>query len=117
MVLIAVAAMVLTVIGSTWWLTMGRYTDAPQLVNMPRAQAEATATRNGFKLIFGETAFSETVEKDVVLTPGPAASSERIVKGGTITLILSLRPGTLPGARCGRHGAGLPPRPRSRTPT
>jgi beta-lactam-binding protein with PASTA domain/serine/threonine protein kinase len=95
MVLVAVAAMVLTVIGSTWWLTMGRYTDAPQLVNMPRAQAEATATRNGFKLIFGETAFSETVEKDVVLSQNPPFE-ERIVKGGTITLVLSRGPERYP---------------------
>jgi serine/threonine-protein kinase len=94
-VLVAVAAMVLTVIGSIWWLTIGRYTDAPQLVNMPRAQAEATAARNGFKLIFGEPAFSETAEKDVVLSQDPPFE-EQVVKGGTITLVLSRGPERYP---------------------
>jgi beta-lactam-binding protein with PASTA domain len=91
LVLIAVAAMVLTILGSTWWVTIGRYTEAPQLVNTSRAQAEATATRNGFKLLFGDPVYSETVQQDVVLTQDPA-SAAKIVKGGTITLVLSKGP-------------------------
>jgi serine/threonine-protein kinase len=93
--LIAVAAMVLTVVGSTWWVTSGRYTEAPQLVNMPRAQAEATAERNGFSLVFGEPVHNETIAKDVVLIQDPAVEEE-IVRGGTITLILSLGPERYP---------------------
>jgi serine/threonine-protein kinase len=95
MVLVAIAAMVLTVIGSTWWVTLGRYTDTPQLVNMPRAQAEATATRNGFKLVYTEGAYSESVDKDVVLSQEPPVD-ERIVRGGTISLALSLGPERYP---------------------
>jgi serine/threonine-protein kinase len=90
-VLAAVLAMVLTVIGSTWWVTSGRYTEAPQLVNMPRTQAEATATRNGFTLKFGDPVYNETVDKDVVLIQDPSSGAE-IVKGGSITLTLSLGP-------------------------
>jgi serine/threonine-protein kinase len=93
--LIAVTAMVLTVIGSTWWVTSGRYTEAPQLVNMPRAQAEATAKRNGFSLVFGDPVYNETIDKDVVLIQDPAFEQE-IVRGGTITLILSLGPERYP---------------------
>jgi beta-lactam-binding protein with PASTA domain/serine/threonine protein kinase len=95
LVLVAVAAMVLTLIVSTWWLTIGRYTEAPQLVNMPRSQAEATATRNGFTLLFGDPAYSETAGKDVVLSQDPPYGKE-LVKGGTITLILSLGPERYP---------------------
>jgi serine/threonine-protein kinase len=95
LVLAAVAVMVLTVIGSTWWVTSGRYTDAPQLVDMPRAQAEATATRNGFTLRFGAATYSETVDKDVVLTQDPSPGDE-IVRGGSVTLVLSLGPERYP---------------------
>jgi beta-lactam-binding protein with PASTA domain/serine/threonine protein kinase len=91
LVLVAVAAMVLTVIGSTWWVTIGRYTEAPQLVNMPRTQAEATAIRDGFKLLYGDPVYNETVDKDVVLIQDPAVGAE-IINGGTITLVLSLGP-------------------------
>ena len=44
--------MVLVVIGSTWWVTMGRYTDAPTLVNMTKAQAELYAKQHHFELFY-----------------------------------------------------------------
>jgi beta-lactam-binding protein with PASTA domain len=90
-ILAAVVLMVLTVIGSAWWVTMGRYTDSPQLVNMTRAQAEQKATQKGFKLFYADGEYSETVKKDVVLDQHPKVD-QRIVKGGTITLLLSLGP-------------------------
>jgi beta-lactam-binding protein with PASTA domain len=89
--LVAVALMVLTVLGSTWWVTMGRYTEAPLLQNMTRAQAEQRAAQDGFKLKYADGSFSETVAKDVVLSQKPAGE-EQIVRGGTITLTLSLGP-------------------------
>jgi eukaryotic-like serine/threonine-protein kinase len=87
--------MVLTVIGSTWWVTLGRYTDSPQLVNMTRAQAEQKARTDGFTLLYGDGSYSEQVAKDTVLTQDPAPD-ERIVRGGTITLTLSLGPERYP---------------------
>jgi serine/threonine-protein kinase len=93
--LVAVALMVLTVLGSTWWVTMGRYTEAPLLQNMTRAQAEQRAVQDGFKVKYGDGAFSETVAKDVVLGQDPAAE-EQIVRGGTIILSLSLGPERYP---------------------
>lgn len=74
-----------------WWLGAGRYTTAPSLLRMEKEQAEATAGRLGFDIEYGEGKFHETVRKDVVLEqdPGPQV---RIVKGGTITLVLSLGP-------------------------
>ena len=90
-ILAAVALMILTVLGSTWYVTLGRYTEAPQLVNMTRAQAEQTAARDGFKLFYGDGQYNETVAKDTVLSQKPGAT-QRIVKGGTIELSLSLGP-------------------------
>jgi eukaryotic-like serine/threonine-protein kinase len=95
LILAAVVLMVLTVVGSTWWVTMGRYTESPQLINMTRAQAEQKASQEGFKLFYGDGKYSETVNKDVVLTQDPAVD-QRIVKGGTITLSLSLGPERYP---------------------
>ncbi|MBL7256527.1 Stk1 family PASTA domain-containing Ser/Thr kinase [Paractinoplanes lichenicola] len=87
----AVAVMVLVVIGSTWWVTLGRYTDSPPMVNMTKAQAELYAQQNGFELFYGDGAYSETVAKDTVVSQDPPAN-ERIVKGGVLTVNLSLGP-------------------------
>ncbi|GIF68117.1 serine/threonine protein kinase [Asanoa ishikariensis] len=74
---------------SGWWWGMGRYTVAPQLASMTKAAAEQQATRGGFTIAYGEAQFDEKVDKDVVLSQQPAAAG-RILKGGTITLVLSL---------------------------
>jgi eukaryotic-like serine/threonine-protein kinase len=89
LILAAVAVMLLTVVGTTWYVTLGRYTQAPQLVNMTRAQAEEAAHRDGYELLYGDGQFSETVAKDTVLAQNPAAT-QRIVHGGSIKLTLSL---------------------------
>ena len=95
LILAAVVLMVFVVVGSTWWVTFGRYADAPQLVSMSRAQAEQVAAKEGFELKIGEGAFSETVPKDVVLSQDPAPA-EQIIKGGVVTLSLSLGPERYP---------------------
>ncbi|MEV4637299.1 Stk1 family PASTA domain-containing Ser/Thr kinase [Actinoplanes sp. NPDC049548] len=91
----AVALMVLTVVFSTWWVTAGRYTDAPQLVNMTRVQAEQEAKAKGFSLAFDDGRYDENIPKDVVLGQDPPAE-ERLVKGGLLTLTLSLGPERYP---------------------
>lgn len=85
----AIAVMVLVVIGSTWWVTLGRYTDAPTLVNMTKDQAELYAKEHHFELFYGDGAYSESLPKDTVVSQNPGPQ-EKIVKGGTITLSLSL---------------------------
>ncbi|HEY7273834.1 MAG TPA: Stk1 family PASTA domain-containing Ser/Thr kinase [Actinoplanes sp.] len=95
LLLLAVALMVITVLGSTWYVTLGRYTESPQLVNMTKTQAEQRATRDGFKLIYVDGQYSETVAKDTVMTENPRAG-DRVVKGGTIELSLSLGPERYP---------------------
>ena len=89
LLMVAVAVMVLVVIGSTWWLTLGRYTETPPMQNMTKAQAELYARQHHFGLFYGDGRYSETVPKDTVLGQSPKPG-ERIVKGGVITLNLSL---------------------------
>ncbi|HEX6074417.1 MAG TPA: Stk1 family PASTA domain-containing Ser/Thr kinase [Micromonosporaceae bacterium] len=74
-----------------WWLGAGRYTTAPSLLRMDKAEAEATVQRLGFAIEYREGKYHETVRKDVVLEQDPAPRT-RIVKGGTIGLVLSLGP-------------------------
>lgn len=94
-IIAAVSLMVLTVVFSTWWVTAGRYTDAPQLVNMTRGQAEEEAKTKGFSLSFDDGRYDENIPKDVVLAQDPPAR-ERLVKGGLLTLTLSLGPERYP---------------------
>ena len=87
----AVVVMVLVVLGSTWWVTLGRYTESPALVNMTKAQAELYVGQNHFELFYGDPVFSDTVPKDSVVSQDPPAT-KKIVKGGTITVSLSRGP-------------------------
>ncbi|MEH1030429.1 Stk1 family PASTA domain-containing Ser/Thr kinase [Micromonospora profundi] len=96
---LAVAAVVVTLglvaaLGG-WWFGVGRYTSAPQLVSLSSADAQAQADRAGLKLAYGEPRYDEKAPKDSVLEQNPA-SSAKIVKGGTITLTLSLGPERFP---------------------
>jgi eukaryotic-like serine/threonine-protein kinase len=81
--------MVLVVIGSTWWVTLGRYTDAPAMVNMTKAQAELYAKQHHFEIRYADGVYSESIAKDTVVSQKPAAEG-RVVRGGSITLTLSL---------------------------
>jgi beta-lactam-binding protein with PASTA domain/serine/threonine protein kinase len=86
-----IAVMALVVLGSTWWVTLGRYTEAPQLLTMSQEQAVAYAKQQGFEVIVAEGQFDANLPKDSVKVqdPGPG---DKIVKGGNITIILSLGP-------------------------
>lgn len=94
---VAAAAVVLGLVAAVggWWFGVGRYTVAPQLVSLSKADAEAQATRGGFVLRYAEPRHDEKIPKDTVLGQDPV-SATRIVKGGTITLTLSLGPDRLP---------------------
>ncbi|HKD97989.1 MAG TPA: PASTA domain-containing protein, partial [Micromonosporaceae bacterium] len=80
----------LVVVGG-WWLGAGRYTSTPTMVGKTQQQAVASAKKLGFELKYAAGTFSEKVPKDTVLKQDPAADS-RILRGGTITLTLSLGP-------------------------
>ncbi|WBB91899.1 Stk1 family PASTA domain-containing Ser/Thr kinase [Verrucosispora sp. WMMC514] len=74
-----------------WWFGVGRYTTAPQLVSMSKAEAEAQASQAGFEVVYADPRYDDQIPRDGVLGQDPA-SSARILKGGTITLTLSLGP-------------------------
>ncbi|WP_431914152.1 Stk1 family PASTA domain-containing Ser/Thr kinase [Micromonospora carbonacea] len=94
-VLAALVVLGLVVAVTGWWFGMGRYTVAPELVGLTKAEAEGQAGRGGFVLRYAEPRYDEQVPRDAVLTQEPA-SAARIVKGGTITLTLSRGPERLP---------------------
>jgi serine/threonine-protein kinase len=85
-----VALGLLAAIGG-WWLGAGRYTVAPSLLRMSKQHAESVARQQGFDIKYAAGRYDEKIRKDIVLDqdPGPR---ERIVKGGTITLVVSLGP-------------------------
>jgi serine/threonine-protein kinase len=91
----ALVAFGLVVAVGGWWLGIGRYTDAPDLRNRTKAQAEAQARQGGFKVRIATGRYDEKTPKDTVLDQRPGAG-QRIVTGGTITLTLSLGPERIP---------------------
>ena len=81
----------LLLVAGGWWLGFGRYTEAPSLVAMTKANAAAEAGRLGFQVDYGAGTYREDVPVDTVISQSPVAFG-RIVKGGTVTLYLSLGP-------------------------
>jgi serine/threonine-protein kinase len=91
----AVAA-VLVVLGllvaiGGWWFGAGRYTSAPSLLHLPQAQAAAIATEHGLKVRLDAGRYEEKIAKGTVVGQSPGGE-QRIPRGGTITLTLSLGP-------------------------
>jgi beta-lactam-binding protein with PASTA domain len=86
---IALAGILVLVLVGGWWLAFGRFEAAPDLQRMTLAAAQAKAQEAGLKVELGQGEFREDVAKDIVLVqePGPGG---RVVKGGTIKLIVSL---------------------------
>jgi serine/threonine-protein kinase len=87
----AVIALGLVVLLGGYWLFIGRYTDAPTLQGATKENAIVEAHRLGFDISFGSGLYSDTVPKDTVIQQQPAPGG-RVVRGGTITLRLSLGP-------------------------
>jgi len=85
----AVAVLALLVATAGYWYGIGRYTEAPRMVGLTRAQAGDLAHRQGFTLTFAAPRYDEQKPKDTVLAQVPQAGKD-IVSGGTITLTLSL---------------------------
>ncbi|HLL64520.1 MAG TPA: Stk1 family PASTA domain-containing Ser/Thr kinase [Micromonosporaceae bacterium] len=87
----ALLVMGLLVAVGGWWFGVGRFTDAPSLMNQNRAEAVNLAAERGFRVQFDKGQFSETAPKDSVLGQRPAPG-ERIPSGGVIAVTLSLGP-------------------------
>jgi serine/threonine-protein kinase len=89
-----IIVVVLALVGG-WWLGFGRYTTAPGLVQMTKTNAEAAATQQGFGVRVGAGRYSETVPINTVIDQNPEPGAG-ILRGGTVTLILSLGPERYP---------------------
>jgi eukaryotic-like serine/threonine-protein kinase len=87
----AIVALGLLIAVGGWWFGIGRYTTAPSLMGLTKDQAIAQARLDGFDLAFDRGRFDEKIAKDTVVGQRPGGN-QRIVKGGTITLTLSLGP-------------------------
>jgi serine/threonine-protein kinase len=74
-----------------WWFGLGRYTQAPALVGLTQTQAVASARQHGFTVKTGPGRFDDKIAKNTVVGQQPGGN-QRIVKGGTITLTLSMGP-------------------------
>ena len=74
-----------------WWFGAGRYTSTPSLLQLPQAQAVAIANQHGFKVRTDSGRYEEKIAKGTVVGQAPGGE-QRILRGGTITLTLSLGP-------------------------
>lgn len=84
----AVVVVLLLTVGG-WWFAVGRYVPAPDLVGLPEAEAVAEAQERGLRVTFTEPQHSEQVPVGHVLAQDP---TDRVNRGGTLTLTLSLGP-------------------------
>ncbi len=71
-----------------WWFGFGRYTTAPSLIGQTKAQAAATAAKDGFKVQYAAAVFSATVKQDSVIKQSPSPNG-KILKNGVVILTLS----------------------------
>jgi eukaryotic-like serine/threonine-protein kinase len=87
----SVAVLAVLIALSGWWFGFGRYTTTPKLVGQTQTQAVAAAKKAGFEIRYGTPLFEEKIPKNTVVSQQPAAT-ERIRRGGVITLTLSRGP-------------------------
>ncbi len=95
---VALAVVLLLAAGAAaggWYLSVGRYTTAPDLGGLTLAQARRQIQPTDFTLRAGATAYSETVPKGDIVSTDPAAG-ERILRDGTITAVVSKGPERYP---------------------
>ncbi|PRQ11140.1 serine/threonine protein kinase [Corynebacterium sp. 13CS0277] len=83
-----VVAMLAAIALGGWWFGSGRYGDIPVVIGMPPEQARSTVTGAGFTLAEEHT-YSDEVPAGQVIGSTPKAG-ERLPKGRTVTLELSL---------------------------
>jgi eukaryotic-like serine/threonine-protein kinase len=92
---ITLAVLALLVALTGWWFGAGRYTSTPNLVGQTQTQAQATAKKFGFTIKTGASIYEEKIPKGTVVGQDPPAS-QRIVRGGVITLSVSRGPERYP---------------------
>ena len=73
-----------------WYFTEGRFTSAPALSSLSRAEAEQVATKSGLDIRFVDE-YSEKVQPGVVINTDPGAGT-KVIKGGRIDALVSRGP-------------------------
>ncbi|AYY13644.1 serine/threonine protein kinase [Actinobacteria bacterium YIM 96077] len=76
---------------AAWWFGAGRWTSTPALINLEPEEAIAAAEEAGLNASADGEAYSESVEPGLVVDTEPAPGEE-ILRGDTITLIISQGP-------------------------
>jgi len=77
-----------------WYLTEGRFTTAPELSSLSKADAQRVASKSGLSIDFTD-AYSETVARGRVVSSDPGPGT-KIEKGSTIHAALSQGPERYP---------------------
>lgn len=72
-----------------WWFGWERWTQTPGVLRMTQAEATQRLADDGLDADIADKAFSETVPAGEVISSDPAPG-ERVLDGGTVTLVLSL---------------------------
>lgn len=80
-------------VGSWWWMS-GRFTTVPTANALNETKAREAASANDLEVATREE-YSETVPVGVVISTDPGAG-ERLLRGGTVTLVMSLGPERYP---------------------
>lgn len=89
-----IALIILIVLGlcgggaAYWWFSTGRWTTTPILAGLSESEARAQAADSGF-ILEAAPEYSETVPAGVIISTDPAAG-DRVLKSGTITIVVSL---------------------------
>src|SRR3546814_17726449 len=79
---LVIAAILALALGlGAWWFGFARYTSAPGVLSLTAAQAEKKIEGAGLAYAEGDPAYSETVERGMVLSSAPAAG-DRVLDGG-----------------------------------
>ncbi|WP_203338155.1 Stk1 family PASTA domain-containing Ser/Thr kinase [Nocardioides limicola] len=92
LVLLLIALLVASTAGlGAWWLGVGRYSTVPAVIGVDQATATERLEALGLTAALGEPAYSETVPPGDVIASDPAGG-QRVLSGGTVTLMLSLGP-------------------------
>jgi serine/threonine-protein kinase len=94
--LLAVAVIAAAIAG--WYLAVGRYTSAPNVIGMSKAAATAKLDHAGLKVTMLPGVYDDTIDKGLVAAERPAAGHD-LRKGGTVGLALSLGQDHVPDVR------------------
>jgi serine/threonine-protein kinase len=96
-----VAFLALAVIAAAvagWYLAIGRYTSAPNVIGMSKAAAIAKLDHAGLKARLLPAVYNDTIDKGLVAAERPTAGHD-LRKGGTVGIALSLGQDHVPDVR------------------